>query len=721
MLSVTNGFKRQLNNDHRNYVIELRNFTLGNGTILPTITNEQIWDGGVSYSEATSDTSKFNIGSAIIGSCKIVLDNIRENFSQYDFFNATFDLFIGLTWTDTTSHTEIIKRGHYTVDSASYNGSLITLSCLDNMWKFDKPYSDLNISYPISARNLITAICLNVGMTLNTPSFPNYSTQILQAPKNDVNCREVLQYVAQICGCYCKVNVNGDLTLGWYDVARRGTLVDTDGGTYNTTTTPYSDGANVNGGTFAYNDGASLNGGLFTDAYEIAYLSSNTQMEVGTDDIAITGIRVYSNEKDAEYDITVGSEGYVLEIAENPFITTANYTSIASQIYNQCNGLVIRTFTATSLSDISIEAGDICYICDFRGNRFISYITNLSFTSGAYENFSCGAESPQKALSTRYSNDVQTYVQAQRAANEMIGVYDQAVQRMNMLANNMMGCYYAEKTDANGGVICYSSNKPFTYDSQGNLTGCTNNSTVWKRNDQGFFISSSGGTNLDTRVYASGIDSSGNVTAQSLATIGLSADWIIAGTISADRIEGGTLSIGGANYSKSIIEITDIFNDLAGRIDNNGVFIKSTTNSWKSDLYPYVHIKGDGIRSRDAGRIEFGACPQNGETDTIESVQIGYIGTTYSGSSGLSSLTIDSYGGNLRLMSDSYIDMDCEDINIGGATGSTVTLQTDELDLEFIQRIRVSSHDPDAYAYSGLVSVNGGVLEVKNGLICNLY
>lgn len=555
MLSVTNDFRRQLKLDNRNYVVELRNFTLGNGTILPTIDNEKIWDGGVSFSESTSDTSKFNIGSAVIGSCTIILDNIKENFSSYDFFNATFDLFIGLSWIDEDEEvqTELIKRGHYTVDSASYNGSLITLSCLDNMWKFDKPFSEVSgVNFPISARNLINSICMNVGVTLDTQSFPNYSTLLPVAPKNEMNCREIMQYAAQVCGCYCKINVNGDLTLGWYDVDARESLVDTDGGSFNTTTTPYSDGANVNGGTFAYNDGDNLDGGLFTDSYDIAYLSSNSQMEVGTDDIEITGIRVYSNEKDAEYDVTVGSAGYVLEIEENPFIIQGNSTAICNQIFNQCDGLVIRTFTAQSLSDISIEAGDICYVCDFRGNRFVSYITNLSFTTGSYESFSCGAESPQKNLTTRYNTDVQTYVQAQRAATEQIGVYDVAVQRMNMLASNMMGCYFAEKKDSNGGTICYSSNKPFTYDSQGNVTGCTSGSTVWKRNDQGYFISTSGGTNLDSRSYASGIDNSGNVTAQSLATIGLSADWINAGQVSADRME--TNVIRAINSSTSLAD-----------------------------------------------------------------------------------------------------------------------------------------------------------------------
>lgn len=540
MLSVTNDFKRQLKNDNRNYVIQLRNFRLADNTTLSTITNDKIWDGGVSFSEATSDPSKFNIGSAIIGSCKIILNNINEEFSQYDFFNATFDLYIGLSWIENnTPHTEIIKRGHFTVDSAKYNGSLITLECLDNMWRFDRPFEEITgITYPTTARNLINKICQNsdIGMTLDTQSFPNYNTTIVSAPERELNCREVLQYVAQICGCFCKIDMDGDLVIKWYDVAARSRLVDYNGGSYDTETTPYSDGQTYNGGTFAYNDGVNLDGGLFSDNYSIAYLSNNTSMEVGTDDIAVTGIRVFSKEKDQEYDVTLGSEGYVLEIEENPFVNASNCNSICTQIYNQCNGLVIRTFSANSLSDISIETGDICYINDFRGNRFISYITNLSFTSGNYENFSCGAESPHKELTTRYSADVQTLVQAQKNVTKQIGVYDQAVQRMNMLASNMMGCYFAEKTDSNGGVICYSSNKPFTYDSQGNVTGCTNNSTVWKRNADGYFISSSGGTNLDTRVYASGIDSSGNVTAQSIATIGLSADWINAGQVSADRM-----------------------------------------------------------------------------------------------------------------------------------------------------------------------------------------
>lgn len=159
MIPVSNAFKNAIANDNRNYIIKI-NMTLNDGTEL-ALDNSDIWNGGLTFEEATSGTSSFDIGAVVIGKCQIVLNNIYDKFTEYDFFNATFWLYFGLQFGETT---EIIRKGFYTVDEPKYNGSLITLSCLDNMWKFDVPYSEVSTAYPATIGVIISDICEHCGV-----------------------------------------------------------------------------------------------------------------------------------------------------------------------------------------------------------------------------------------------------------------------------------------------------------------------------------------------------------------------------------------------------------------------------------------------------------------------------------------------------------------------------------------------------------------------------
>ena len=94
MIPVSNEYRRQLISGNRNYVIKV-NVTLEDGTPL-VLTNEHIWDNGIVLDNAISSDSSFDIGCAIVGSLKVVIDNIKGNFSTYDFYNAKLTLYMGV-------------------------------------------------------------------------------------------------------------------------------------------------------------------------------------------------------------------------------------------------------------------------------------------------------------------------------------------------------------------------------------------------------------------------------------------------------------------------------------------------------------------------------------------------------------------------------------------------------------------------------------------------
>lgn len=541
MISTSDKYKQQLIQGNRNYVVKAE-LTLADETEL-TLTNEQLWEQGVIIDNAISSDSSFDIGSAIVGNLKLIIDNITGAYSAYDFINARIVLWIGVTGDLNVSDEQVYYRiGYYVVDDTEYNGSLITLDCLDNMTWFDVPFKEItSITYPTTAGQIVSTMCSHVGVTLSVAHFPNYDRTISAESgewldDNDVNCREVLQYIAQKCCCYCKIDTAGQLVLTWYDKTLITGLHDYDGGTFVTNTTPYSDGDDLDGGNFLdYTSGDSADGGTFLDLANRAWLSRNYDMSVSVEDIVVTGCRVVSNSggEDSSYDeLWVDStleqthDRYVLVIQDNPLIVKSEASVIASQIGGTLAGLQIRAFNSNSLNDLSYETGDMVTLVDFRGNVYYTWITHLTFTVSNSESFSCGAESVRKRNETRFSESAKTLAEAKQNANKLISDYDNAVKAMNELAQSAIG-YNQYQHAVGAGIVTwlYNGTQIDTTDAENPLF--PNSTVVFKISGDGVFISNDGGT-----TYTQGYDAnSGTAILSLLYAVGLSADWIKAGTI----------------------------------------------------------------------------------------------------------------------------------------------------------------------------------------------
>lgn len=571
MISTTNAYKQQLIAGNRNYVVKVPVFLYGNETATPdfTLTNEEIWEQGVVINNSISSDSSFDIGSAIIGTLTLTIDNISGNYNAFDFFNARVELYIGVTNDVDENEDQIYYRiGNYVVDDTQYNGSLITLECLDNMTWFDVPFGDVTgISFPTTAGQLVATICSHVGVTLGTVTFPNYNTAITEESgtwlsENDVNCREVLQYVAQKCCCYCKINTAGELVLKWYDKSQIIGLVDYDGGSYSTNTTPYSDGCDLDGGTFM-SGGANADGGTFTSLQDGAWLTNNYQMQVSTDDIVVTGCRVRSTSGDDAYDelwvddeLERNRERYVLVIENNPLIVASEAAAVANVVGSILAGLPIRAFESSSLNDMSFETGDMVTIVDFRGNIFRTWITSLTFTVGNAETFSCGAESIKKRSETRFSESAKTLAEAQLNADKMLSDYDNAVKAMNELAQDAIG-YHTYQYEINNATVTWLYNGELIDTSDPEHPLFADSTVVFKISGDGVFISNDGGT-----TYTQGYDAnSGTAILSLIYAIGINCDWIHA----------GTLTLGGADNVNGLCTVLDHNGDEKVRMDVNGL------------------------------------------------------------------------------------------------------------------------------------------------------
>ena len=252
---------RSIENETRLTMNERRNFvnyatmTLSDGTVL-NLTPSDFRISGQSFTDDWSDGEAFQVGTAIGKTATLLLDNTdgREEeigssivryphgkFSQYDFYMAYFQLFVCLPDAYTYGSSirdQMIPIGTFTVTTPVANSSTIEITGVDNMYMFDKPFDDVGLDFSVSTgwslKEILNAVCTYCGVAIGYTTFDNETIRIYEKPDN-VTCRQVVSYIAQIAGCNAVISTTGALTLKWYNTSAFTSWLD--GGTFTWDTT----------------------------------------------------------------------------------------------------------------------------------------------------------------------------------------------------------------------------------------------------------------------------------------------------------------------------------------------------------------------------------------------------------------------------------------------------------------------------------------------------
>lgn len=518
MKATTATYKQIISSKGARTFLHKIDLELADETILH-LTGEDIWQDSFSIETASSGTSTFDLGTAVIGQCKFTINNIDGDFDSYDFYNASATVWLGLEGDVNNDTQQYYRMGFYTVDEPKKATGLISLTLLDNMWKFDRPLSGVTINYPATCLTIVQAICTYCGVTLSgtSASFHGYNFSVAEAPKDvaNMNCREMLQYVAMI-GCnFCTINSNGQLEIKWYDTSATAST---------------------------------------TDVFD-----TNMSSSFDTDEITITGVKFVI--ENTEY--RIGTTGYVLELS-NPLVTASNVNSVLNLIWDVLDGFTLHPFAITTACDLAVEIGDKCKIKDYKGNDVYSWVTLNTFKT-AGQQVQCNAQAPNRQLIQRYSKTVQAAVEvARQQTNQIISNYDLAVQEFNKLVEQAMGAYTDYEDAPTGGRYYYISNMPITKSAQG-VCSFQPNSIVYKMAGDVFSISRDGGI-----TWFNGYDpTTGELIVNVLDAIGINFDWA----------RGGTLTLGGYGNGNGVLSIQDATNVEKVHGDNTGLKVGSTVGS----------------------------------------------------------------------------------------------------------------------------------------------
>jgi len=536
MISRTTAYTTCLENDDRKFRFRAR-ITLTDNTLL-NLTEANLWQNGFEITSAISSESSFDVGGFVIGRMTIVLNNIYGTYSGYDFIGANVD--VSLVHDTTIKY---FNYNHYTVEEATNDSSLITLTCLDNAHKFERPYSESNLVYPAMISSIVRDACDTCGVTY-VSGFDNSSITVFEKPDADgLTFLKVIAWCAQVTGNYAKIDdVTGRLKLDWFE------------------TQEYEVEEVTNGTTWT----------ITNDTFN--HISDWSSLKLGTDDVVITGVRV--NGEDDEGNVFsgfYGSDGYVLDISGNDLVGTSYLSQRATTIGNRTVGLAFRAFSGECLIDPCVQVGDLIWITDRNNLSYKSFITGKTIRLGGYMTLSCGAKSPTRNSGTQYSEVTRAIVAERKRTTKTLREYDNRVQAMTALISRGFGMYVTEVTQEDGSII------PYMHDEE----DIGNSSFICYMTSEGVLMEVDGDT-------TAAVDRNGNALLNTLTARGINADWINTGELVVQDVNGnetfyvncdtGVVRIVANSFSLTGNSIQDIAQAVvdSSEIGGRNIFVNSS-------------------------------------------------------------------------------------------------------------------------------------------------
>lgn len=563
MLNVSAKWQRAVMLDNDINVNCFADIVTASGEKIP-ISDSELWANGFEVNDSTSSNGTFTIGALVAGKLKIKLNNIYEDYSKYDFDKASVTAYVSKSFSDGT--TEKLKIGEYRVSETSYDGSLITLTCLDNINNFNREY-DSNLSYPTTAYEVVRDACIKCDVPFTMARFDNSDYVINEIPSDNqkLTYGQVIAYILQLSGLWGKCGHDGELLIGWYDMSQFDSQ-GYDGGSFSTKTTPYSDGDNVDGGNFTdYSSGDSVDGGTFTDARNYHNIYTQKDLNVATDDVVITGVKVIvtsKEDKTKDVNALAGKEGYVVSISDNPFISADKAQTVANYIFKKIGGMRFRPLDATLLSNPLIESGDVALVTDRKQNTYSCFISNRTFTVGSGTKISCDAENASRNSADKFSSETKAVVQARKVAQAQLSVYDKQMQLLTQLMSQSLGLFKTEQVQEDGSIIYIMHNK----------ADLNSSNIQWKMTANGLAVSNDYG-----KTWKAGVDKDGNAVFNIMSAVGINFDWAYGGTINMGNgvfvvDENGKVNASNLNVSGGSIS-------LIGEVSKSKIDLKTTDDS----------------------------------------------------------------------------------------------------------------------------------------------
>ncbi len=489
----------------------------------------------------------FPIGECVGVSITLALWNDDEAYKNISFLNAKINL---KAKKQVGNSYETIDIGDYTVITPEEYGATVYIVAVDDSYKLDKVFT---YSDNLTLSNAVIQACTqcSVSYVASDLNFTNHE-KLLPEPASTVTCRQVIQFCALMACGNATFRANQLRILPWQILTTTNMLADEN--------------------SYILLD--ENNDILIEDWYSpsninITSLNFYTDPIVSRESVTITGLSVTIGENT----ITIGDDAYRLLIA-SPFLQDEDIVTEYLPLIPFTNISVFTPFDAQTFSDIRFEFMDGVAFTDRKGNKYFSYITNVTYVFDGVTTISCSAENAP-VVDNEYSSQSNTVLSALAKAREL--VVEEATQReteigrVNNALANASGLYFTTEADPDnvGAYIYYYHNKTRLQDS--NL--------VWKFTANVVAVYNNGVTH-DPVIT---LDVSGTAILEKIYAITLDATYIKAGRLSSqDGKNYFDLDTGEAHFGSIQSAIDDISSTLNTYFDFNpteGLIIGNSNNA----------------------------------------------------------------------------------------------------------------------------------------------
>lgn len=115
------------------------------------------------------------------------------------------------------------QMGIFLAGEPQHRGSLCSITAYDRMTLFDRDLSSWLASlsgWPYTLQQLTDMVCRQCGVELATPELPNGALTLQPFKIQGVTGRQLLEWIGEITGRFCRMNPLGQLEFGWYTPAQ---------------------------------------------------------------------------------------------------------------------------------------------------------------------------------------------------------------------------------------------------------------------------------------------------------------------------------------------------------------------------------------------------------------------------------------------------------------------------------------------------------------------
>lgn len=356
MQNTTADYKLEINKPSRQFECKI---TIGDNIY----TNEDLVNLTLEY---TQPQEGFAIGNTISKSLDLTLLNKGDIIYSTSQIKVEIGLKIG-------SKIEYILMGTFNIDDIEKTDYTTKFTAYDNMIKFETPYFSSLGDKP-TLKQVVNELSSKTGVEF-TGSLPAYTVNKLDG----FSCREVLSYVASICGGNAIITRDGKFTIK--------TLSEV---------------------------GKAIDGNNYFDykREEVKYKVGQISCQVDENNILSKG--------------SIGTDSMELAF-ENPWITE----TILTEIYNKLNGLSYLGYSMKWQGDLSLDPYDIITVTDIKNVvRKIPILSQkITYTGGLTSEIGAKGETKNK---NSFSSSGSTTNKVNRAVIEQAIIKEALIEKANI-------------------------------------------------------------------------------------------------------------------------------------------------------------------------------------------------------------------------------------------------------------------------------------------------